>query len=93
MTVALKESTFVFPGGGSGLARSVTINWALLPGLPSAAVEGLPLQDAKEKATANNPQTAIFLRFQEPIDRIALQKTPTKTSLMVIVTFASRPDY
>jgi len=92
MTVALKESTFVFPGGDSGVARSVTINWALL-GLPSAAVEGLPLQDAKEKATAKSPQTAIFLSFQDPIDRIALWKTPTKTSLMVIVTFASRPHY
>jgi len=84
MTVALKESTFAFPGGAGGVARSVTINWALLPELPSAAVEVLPLQDAKEKATAKNPQTAIFLRFQDLIDRIALQKTATKTSV---------PDY
>ncbi|PYT95454.1 MAG: hypothetical protein DMG36_02375 [Acidobacteria bacterium] len=79
--VALKESTFIFTGGGSGVARSATSNAAPLPWLVFPLIDGGPLQDAKEKAPAKNPQTASFLRsMQDPINRIALQRTLTRTS-------------
>ena len=82
MTVALKESTFVFLGGDSGVVRSVTINWALL-GLLSAAVESLLLQDAKDyqgaynvlnTALTDDPDSAELLydvaMIAEKLDRI-----------------------
>ena len=57
----------------------MTTNGALLPGLLPLPVEIGPLQDAKENATAKNPQTASFLRAVEAqTSRIALQRTSKK---------------
>jgi len=64
------------------MARSPTRNVAPLPWPLPPTVGGNPLQDAKDKATAKNPQTARFLWcVRDPMDGIALQATSTRPSL------------
>jgi hypothetical protein len=81
-TVALKESMLIFPGGGSGTARSATSNVVPLPWPSPPTVGGNPLQDAKAKDTAKNPEAASFLWYVcDPMDGIVLQATSTRPSI------------